>query len=75
MEGFATICKDRKEFNGGSLLLFNCNNLTREELNLLKKSVFKYNQLVYEHLSFSGSTCVASKYAHWHLIALVRYYI
>ena len=37
MEGFATICKDRKEFNGGSLLLFNCNNLTREELNSAEK--------------------------------------
>ena len=37
MEGFATICKDRKEFNGGSWILFNCNNLTREELNSAEK--------------------------------------
>ena len=37
MEGFATICKDREEFNGGILLLFICNNLTREELNSAEK--------------------------------------
>ena len=39
IEGFTTIFKDRKEFNGGGLLLFTSNNLTLEQLNSAKKPV------------------------------------